>query len=355
MRRRSFTVRSSTSMAMPSSRRRSATATGRSGATTASSIPHLPSARTTTSRSASSSDMPCSMRSNTPSSSLVISSAPAGPSRSGSLQRAGHEPCSSRANRNASTTSSGTSCQAPGSGSCRRRAGSSSLRGNKPMAKSEATNVDAGERDLRVSSPDRVIFPETERTPPSRSSMSSSTTSPSRTASCARSTGGRRQLERWPKGVHPGIVLSTREGRRRRLLPEAHPARGAGLRGDGADRVQSGRHADEICPTEIAVNGLGGPDGHDHVPSVADFAARTSTIRTSCGSTWTPSRARTSTTPCAWPPSARSPGRPRLCRLPGRRAAASTSTSDRAALDLHRRPSRRDRPRARARRRLRAR
>ena len=31
------------------------------------------------------------------------------------------------------------------------------------MAASEATIVDAGGRDLRVSSPDRVIFPETER------------------------------------------------------------------------------------------------------------------------------------------------------------------------------------------------
>ena len=33
-------------------------------------------------------------------------------------------------------------------------------------------------------------------------------------------------LERWPKGVHPGIVLSHARGaRRRRLLPEARPAR----------------------------------------------------------------------------------------------------------------------------------
>ena len=31
------------------------------------------------------------------------------------------------------------------------------------MAKPEATTVDAGGRELRVSSPDRVIFPPTER------------------------------------------------------------------------------------------------------------------------------------------------------------------------------------------------
>jgi hypothetical protein len=34
------------------------------------------------------------------------------------------------------------------------------------MPASEATVVDAGGRDLRVSSPDRVIFPETERSGP---------------------------------------------------------------------------------------------------------------------------------------------------------------------------------------------
>ena len=34
------------------------------------------------------------------------------------------------------------------------------------MAKSDATIIDAGGRELRVSSPDRVIFPETERTEP---------------------------------------------------------------------------------------------------------------------------------------------------------------------------------------------
>ena len=64
-------------------------------------------------------------------------------------------------------------------------------------------------------------------------------------------------LERWPKGVHPGIVaLDAREGRRRRLLPEARPAGRARTTCETA-RIEfpSGRHADEICPTEIAVVG----------------------------------------------------------------------------------------------------
>ena len=79
------------------------------------------------------------------------------------------------------------------------------------MAASEATIVDAGGRDLRVSSPDRVIFPETER--------SGAVTKLDVVKYYLAVEDGimraleRRPttLERWPKGVHPGIVLSTRE------------------------------------------------------------------------------------------------------------------------------------------------
>src|SRR5215472_13164666 len=75
------------------------------------------------------------------------------------------------------------------------------------------TTVDAGGREVRVSNPDRVIFPATERTRPvtkldivnyylavgdgiMRALEQRPTT-----------------LERWTKGVYPGMVLSTREGR----------------------------------------------------------------------------------------------------------------------------------------------
>src|ERR687896_1572758 len=125
------------------------------------------------------------------------------------------------------------------------------------MATSEATILEAGGRDLRVSSPDRVIFPETERSGPitkldvveyylavedgiMRALRQRPTT-----------------LERWPKGVHDGMVLATREDPRggdaffQKRVPKGAP-----------DYVQtariefpSGRTADEICPTEIAVVG----------------------------------------------------------------------------------------------------
>src|SRR6476620_489524 len=79
------------------------------------------------------------------------------------------------------------------------------------MAAGEATIVDAGGRDLRVSSPDRVIFPATER---------SAAVTKLDIVNYYLAVGdgimralARRPttLERWPKGVHPGIVRSTRE------------------------------------------------------------------------------------------------------------------------------------------------
>ena len=61
-------------------------------------------------------------------------------------------------------------------------------------------------------------------------------------------------LERWPKGVHPGFVLSTREKGGGDAFFQKRIPRGAPDYVQTA-RIQfpSGRHADEICPTEVAV------------------------------------------------------------------------------------------------------
>jgi DNA ligase D len=124
------------------------------------------------------------------------------------------------------------------------------------MAKSEATTIDAGGRELRVSNPDRVIFPATDRTADvtklqvveyylavepgiMRALFERPTT-----------------LERWPKGVHEGIVLSTREKGGGDAFFQKRVPRGAPDYVETAEiKFPSGRTADEIAPTEIAVVG----------------------------------------------------------------------------------------------------
>ena len=122
------------------------------------------------------------------------------------------------------------------------------------MAASSATIVDAGRRDLRVSNPDRVIFPKTERS-------AAVTKLDVVNYYLAVGDGIMRALrerpttlERWPKGVHPGMVISTRDWSGGDAFFQKRIPKGA------PDYVQtaniafpSGRTADEICPTEIAV------------------------------------------------------------------------------------------------------
>ena len=124
------------------------------------------------------------------------------------------------------------------------------------MAASEATIVDAGGRELRVSNPDRVIFPATDRSVPVTKldivNYYLAVDDGIMRALERRPT----TLERWPKGVHPGIVLSTREKGGGDAFFQKRVPRGAP---DYLQTVEiqfpSGRHADEICPTEIAVVG----------------------------------------------------------------------------------------------------
>src|SRR3954454_10626760 len=122
------------------------------------------------------------------------------------------------------------------------------------MAASEATTVEAGERDLRVSSPDRVIFPETERTGPV-TKLDVVRYYLSVEDGIMRALGRRpTTLERWPKGVYPGIVLSTREkGGGDAFFQKRVPKGAPDYLQTARIEFPSGRTADEICPTEIAV------------------------------------------------------------------------------------------------------
>jgi DNA primase len=61
-------------------------------------------------------------------------------------------------------------------------------------------------------------------------------------------------LERWPKGVQPGIVLSTREkGGGEAFFQKRVPQGVPEYVQTARIEFPSGRRADEICPTEIAV------------------------------------------------------------------------------------------------------
>ncbi|HET7355269.1 MAG TPA: DNA polymerase domain-containing protein [Nocardioidaceae bacterium] len=119
---------------------------------------------------------------------------------------------------------------------------------------SSATEVEAGGRTVRVSSPDRVVFPATETSPAVtklqvveyylavgpgilRALMHRPTT-----------------LERWPKGVYDGVVRATREDPHGDAFYQKRAPKGAPSYVETA-RIMfpSGRHADEICPTEEAV------------------------------------------------------------------------------------------------------
>jgi DNA ligase D len=124
------------------------------------------------------------------------------------------------------------------------------------MATSEATLLDAGGRELRVSNPDRVIFPATERTAEVTKLQIVEYYLAVEDGIMRALRRRPTTLERWPKGVHPGIVVSTREKGGGDAFYQKRIPRGAPEYVDTA-RIEfpSGRHADEICPTEIAVVG----------------------------------------------------------------------------------------------------
>jgi DNA ligase D-like protein (predicted polymerase) len=119
---------------------------------------------------------------------------------------------------------------------------------------SPATEIDAGGRTLRVTNPDRVIYPATE-------SSGEVTKLQVVEYYLAVSDGIMRALrerpttlERWPKGVHAGIRLATRSGEHGDAFYQKRVPKGAPDYVETA-RIQfpSGRSADEVCPTEVAV------------------------------------------------------------------------------------------------------
>ncbi len=119
---------------------------------------------------------------------------------------------------------------------------------------SAATEVDAGGRTLRVSSPDRIIFPETATTP-AVTKLQVVEYYLAVGPGILRALKDRpTTLERWPKGVYDGVVRATREDPHGDAFYQKRAPKGAPDFVQTA-RIQfpSGRAADEVCPTEVAV------------------------------------------------------------------------------------------------------
>src|ERR671916_1241070 len=123
------------------------------------------------------------------------------------------------------------------------------------MAKTAAATVQAGEREVRVSSPDRVIYEATDSTPGVTKLMVAEYFVAVEDGLMRALRDRPTALERWPSGVREGFKLATgpqdkdAEAFYQKRVPKGAP--------DYLESVQitfpSGRTADEICPTEIAV------------------------------------------------------------------------------------------------------
>ena len=122
--------------------------------------------------------------------------------------------------------------------------------------------VQADGREVRVSNPGRVIFPATERTAEvSKGDIVRYYVSVG--DGIMRALGERpTTLERWPKGVFPGIVLSTRDrGGGDAFYQKRIPKGAPGYVETARIQFPSGRDADEVCPTELAVVAWAGQMG----------------------------------------------------------------------------------------------
>ncbi len=121
---------------------------------------------------------------------------------------------------------------------------------------SPAIEIDAGGRELRVSNPERVIFPPANGSAPVTKLQVVEYYLAVEPGIMRALRDRPTTLERWPKGVHEGIVVSTREKGGGDAFFQKRIPRGAPDYVETA-RIQfpSGRYADEICPTEIAVVG----------------------------------------------------------------------------------------------------
>ncbi len=123
------------------------------------------------------------------------------------------------------------------------------------MAAAKAAMVRAGDREVRVSSPDRVIYEATDSTAEVTKVMVAKYFAAVEDGLMRALRDRPTALERWTSGVRPGMRLATgpsdsaADAFYQKRAPKGAP--------DYLESVEitfpSGRTADEICPTEIAV------------------------------------------------------------------------------------------------------
>ncbi|MCM0620089.1 DNA polymerase domain-containing protein [Nocardioides bruguierae] len=123
------------------------------------------------------------------------------------------------------------------------------------MAKAAAAMVQAGEREVRVSSPERVIFEQTDRTP-AITKLDVAQYLVSVEDGLMRALRDRPvALERWPSGVREGMRLAT--GPQDRDADAFYQKRVMKGAPEYLEPVRvtfpSGRTAEEVCVTEIAI------------------------------------------------------------------------------------------------------
>lgn len=116
---------------------------------------------------------------------------------------------------------------------------------------SDATEIEAGGQTVRISSPDRVIYPATQFTPAVNKLMVAQYYATVGDELLGALRDRPTSLERWPKGVHEGVSLSG-DGRGDAFYQKRAP-RGAPVYVETATvTFPSGRTANEVCMTEVA-------------------------------------------------------------------------------------------------------
>ncbi|MCB1301920.1 MAG: ATP-dependent DNA ligase, partial [Tetrasphaera sp.] len=123
------------------------------------------------------------------------------------------------------------------------------------MPKPPAAEVIAGDRVVRVSSPDRVIYPATDTTPEVTKVMVAQYFADVEDGLMRALRDRPTALERWTKGVLPGMTLGTgRPGEKADAFYQKRVPVGAPDYLESCEiTFPSGRTALEVCPTEIAV------------------------------------------------------------------------------------------------------